>query len=203
MVLLQVKLWFDHIWCKPPLSHASAEGGPFPGSNRFHQDGFFQFSRPSVTCWIALDACGVTEQNGAFHYVPLTAAGGYGEFGFDIMGRGNGEGLSAGHLLEEQVVPTPETECASQDPPVYTIFETYMLEQVTLQRGDAVFHDRWTIHGTAPNESREKRRGWALHFADARSKWGDHGIALRDGVPNIVRLPGILTQLDVIYRDVS
>ena len=46
-------------------------------------------------------------------------------------------------------------------------------------------HDRWTIHGTLANERREKRRGWALHYADARSKWGDHGIALRDGT-NIV-----------------
>ena len=107
-----VKLWFDHIWCKPPLSHAT-EGSPAPGANRLHQDGFFQFSRPSLTCWIAIDHCGVTEDNGAFHYLPLTAGGGYGEFGFDIMGRGSGEGLSVDHLREAQVV--------------------------TLRRGDAVF----------------------------------------------------------------
>ena len=54
-----------------------------------------------------------------------------------------------------------------------------------MRRGDAVFHDRWTIHATAPNETRSKRRGWALHYADARSTWGDHGIVGRDG-SNIV-----------------
>jgi hypothetical protein len=71
------------------------------------------------------------------------------------MGRGAGEGLSLAHLEQERVT--------------------------TLRRGDAVFFDRWTIHATAPNESREKRRGWALHYADARSTWGDHGVAGRDG----------------------
>lgn len=97
------KLWFDHVWSKPPLSHATESDTPSPGSNRYHQDGFFQFSRPSTTCWICLDHVGVTETNGAFHYIPIGAAGGYGEFGFDIMGRGNGEGLSVEHLAEEQV----------------------------------------------------------------------------------------------------
>ena len=62
-------------------------------------------------------------------------------------GRGRGEGLSAAHLLQEHVL--------------------------TLARGDAVFHHSWTIHGTAPNETEQKRRGWALHYADARSQWGE------------------------------
>ena len=46
-------------------------------------------------------------------------------------------------------------------------------EIVTLEPGDAVFHDRWTLHGTAPNESPERRRGWSLHYADAESYYGD------------------------------
>ena len=45
---------------------------------------------------------------------------------------------------------------------------------LTLSRGDAVFHHSWTVHATAPNETEQKRRGWALHYADAKSKWGDH-----------------------------
>jgi ectoine hydroxylase-related dioxygenase (phytanoyl-CoA dioxygenase family) len=131
-----VKLWFDHIFCKAPLNDTP----PYGGANRYHQDGFFQFSKRSVTCWIALE--GVTLDNGPFHYIPLSA--GYGEFAFDVLDTG----ITARELEQEVVV--------------------------TLNRGDAVFHDRWTIHATAPNETSEKRRGWALHYADAESKWGDH-----------------------------
>ncbi|NKB70951.1 MAG: hypothetical protein GKR89_28095 [Candidatus Latescibacteria bacterium] len=130
------KLWFDHIFCKAPLNDTP----PYGGANRYHQDGFFQFSKRSVTCWIALED--VTLDNGPFHYIPLSA--GYGEFAFDVLG----EGITAGELEQEVVV--------------------------TLNRGDAVFHDRWAIHATAPNETPQKRRGWALHYADAESKWGDH-----------------------------
>ena len=140
-----VKLWFDHIFCKAPLNDTP----PYGGANRYHQDGFFQFSKRSVTCWIALED--VTLDNGPFHYIPLSA--GYGEFAFDVLG----EGITAGELEQEVVV--------------------------TLNRGDAVFHDRWTIHATAPNEMPEKRRGWALHYADAESKWGDH--ANRPGRPSV------------------
>ena len=70
-----LKLWFDHLYNKPPYNNS----GPYGGANRFHQDGFFQFSRRSVTCWIALDE--VTEANGCFHYVPITAD--YGQVQFD------------------------------------------------------------------------------------------------------------------------
>ena len=121
-----------------------------------------------MTCWISIDDCGVTHENGAFHYVPPTAAGGYGEFGFDVMGRGRGEGLSPKHLQEEHVL--------------------------TLARGDAVFHHSWTIHGTAPNETEQKRRGWALHYADARSRWGDHHTVSRSG-------DGILDHADPRARE--
>ena len=73
-----VKCWFDHVFCKPPLN-AFDHSGYAKGANRYHQDGFFQFSRerktpllptpvaqltcesagPSVTCWISIDDCGV------------------------------------------------------------------------------------------------------------------------------------------------
>jgi hypothetical protein len=38
------KLWFDHVFSKPPLN-AFDHSGYAKGSNRYHQDGFFQFSR--------------------------------------------------------------------------------------------------------------------------------------------------------------
>ena len=131
-----LKLWFDHLYNKPPYNH----GGPYGGANRFHQDGFFQFSRRSVTCWIALDE--VTEENGCFHYVPITAD--YGQVQFD---EGVAEELTA-ERLEQTVL-------------------------VTLKPGDAAFHDRWTMHATGPNETGRHRRGWAMHFCDAESQFGN------------------------------
>ncbi|HEV2122520.1 MAG TPA: phytanoyl-CoA dioxygenase family protein [Chloroflexota bacterium] len=44
---------------------------------------------------------------------------------------------------------------------------------VPLHPGDAVFHDRMTVHGTGPNETGKSRRGWALHYTRAESTWGD------------------------------
>ncbi len=131
-----LKLWFDHLYNKPPYNNS----GLYGGANRFHQDGFFQYDRRSVTCWIALDE--VTEENGCFHYVPITAD--YGQVRFD-------EGVAA--------------ELTSAE-----------LEQavlVTLKPGDAAFHDRWTMHSTGPNETGQHRRGWAMHYCDAASRYGD------------------------------
>ena len=135
------KLWFDHIFAKGALN----DDPPYHGANRFHQDGFFQFDRRTVTCWIALDA--VTEENGPFHYIPLDAgpaAAGYGRFDFDDLGP---EGLSR-ELLDAA-------------------------EIVTLQPGDMAVHDRWVLHATGPNESAEPRCGWALHYIDARARLGE------------------------------
>ena len=39
-----VKCWFDHVFCKPPLN-AFDHSSYAKGANRYHQDGFFQFSR--------------------------------------------------------------------------------------------------------------------------------------------------------------
>eukprot|EP01051_Picozoa_sp_SAG22_P005975 SAG22_NODE_374_length_11548_cov_6.893615_3_plen_267_part_00 len=113
-----VKLWFDHIFCKAPMDTR----GYARGANRFHQDGFFQFSKPSVTAWIALDA--VTEANGAFHYLPKTL--GYGEFDFDA-------GLGS-----SPACPSANASTGGLSP------EQLRQERVlTLEPGDAVFHDRW------------------------------------------------------------
>jgi phytanoyl-CoA hydroxylase len=66
---------------------------------------------------------------------------GYGRFSFDQLG----DGITARELEQEVLVP--------------------------LAPGDAVVHDRWTIHATGPNETPRRRRGWALHYADAKSRW--------------------------------
>ena len=131
-----LKLWFDHLYNKPPYN----DSGVYGGANRFHQDGFFQYDRRSVTCWIALDE--VTVENGCFHYVPITAD--YGQVRFD---EGVAEELTAAELRQTVLV--------------------------TLKPGDAAFHDRWTMHSTGPNETGRHRRGWAMHYCDAASRYGD------------------------------
>ena len=119
------------------------DAGPFHGANRYHQDGFYFFSERSATCWIALDE--VTAAHGCMRYLPLTA--GYGRFPqFDVLA-GIPGGIDVAELKQEVMVP--------------------------LQPGDVAFHDRMTVHGTGPNETATHRRGWALHFTKAESRWGD------------------------------
>jgi phytanoyl-CoA hydroxylase len=122
-----VKLFFDHLFYK----------GPYGPANRYHQDGFFEFSDRSVTCWVALDD--VTTENGCMRYIPETL--GYGQFRFDQLG----EAITARELEAEVLVP--------------------------LRPGDAVFHDRWTLHGTGPNDTPRGRRAWAVHYTSAKSRF--------------------------------
>ena len=119
------------------------ESGPYHGANRYHQDGFYFFSERSATCWIALDE--VTVEHGPMRYVPLTAK--YGRFTqFDVLAGFEG-GIELSQLQQEVLVP--------------------------MQPGDVAFHDRMTVHGTGPNETATRRRGWAIHFTRAESRWGD------------------------------
>lgn len=46
--------------------------------------------------------------------------------------------------------------------------------KVTLQPGDCAFHNRYVVHGTSPNESARRRRGWAVHYVRAEARWGDY-----------------------------
>lgn len=124
-----VKLFWDHVYNK----------GPFAGPNRYHQDGFFMFSGPVATCWIALDH--VTVDNGCFHYLPTDLD--YGKLWLDKLG----EAIGARQLAHDV--------------------------EVELAPGDAVVHDRWAIHATGPNHTGGFRRGWALHYADAASRFVD------------------------------
>jgi phytanoyl-CoA hydroxylase len=66
---------------------------------------------------------------------------GYGMFRFDELG----EGITARELDQEVLVP--------------------------LRPGDAVFHDRWTLHGTGPNDTPRGRRAWAVHYTSAKSRF--------------------------------
>jgi ectoine hydroxylase-related dioxygenase (phytanoyl-CoA dioxygenase family) len=119
------------------------DAGPYHGANRYHQDGFYFFSERSATCWIALDE--VTVEHGCMRYIPLTA--GYGRFPqFDVLAGIPGE-IGVAQLTQEVLEP--------------------------MQPGDVAFHDRMTVHGTGPNETGTRRRGWAIHFTRAESRWGD------------------------------
>jgi len=122
-----VKLFFDHLFYK----------GPYGPANRYHQDGFFEFSDRSLTCWIALDE--VTAENGCLRYLPETL--GYGQFRFDQIG----EALTPRELDHEVLVP--------------------------LHPGDGVFHGNWCLHATGPNDTPTGRRGWAVHYTSAKSRF--------------------------------
>ena len=131
-----LKVWFDRVLNKPPYNDVPI----YHGSNRFHQDGFFQMSKRSVSCWLALDE--VTLDNGCMRFIPLST--GYGQFRIDQLGDVIGE-----KELEQEVL-------------------------APLKPGDATFHDRWTVHGTGPNETPHRRRALAMHYADTESKFGDY-----------------------------
>lgn len=122
-----VKSFLDHLFYK----------GPYGPHNRYHQDGFFEFSDRACTAWIALDE--VTVENGCMTYIPETA--GYGQFKFDRIADG----------------VTPEMLAMEVHAPLHP--------------GDGVFHDRWTLHATRPNETPKGRAGWAVHYASAKSRF--------------------------------
>ncbi len=81
----------------------------------------------------------------------ITIQADYPQFGFDDLGE---EAIGEKELSQEEVI--------------------------TLNPGDAAFHDRWTLHATGPNESTKRRRGWALHYADATSRFGEYSGASDD-----------------------
>jgi phytanoyl-CoA hydroxylase len=122
-----IKLFFDHLFYK----------GPYGPANRYHQDGFFNFTERAITCWIALDE--VTTENGCLRYIPESL--GYGQFRFDQLGAG----ITPRELDAEVLVP--------------------------LHPGDGVFHSRWVLHATGPNDTPKGRRGWALHYTSAKSRF--------------------------------
>ena len=122
-----IKSIFDHLFYK----------GPYDGHNRYHQDGFFEFSDRACTAWIALH--NVTAENGCMRYIPDTA--GYGQFKFDQIA----DGVTPEMLAMEVLAPVPA--------------------------GGVVFHDRWTLHATGPNETPKGRAGWAVHYASAKSRF--------------------------------
>jgi len=99
-----LKMWYDHLFSKPPFN----DSGPYRGANRYHQDGFFFFSEPSATCWIALDEA--TRENGCLRYIPLTA--GYGRFPqFDVIAHG----IGLPELEQEVLVPLHTGDAAFHD----------------------------------------------------------------------------------------
>ena len=142
-----VVLWADHIFAKGAYN----DEPPYHGANRYHQDGFFQFDRRTVTCWIALEA--VTEDNGPFHYIPLSA--GYGQFDFDDLGP-DGRGVEL--LDQEEVVTLEPGDMAVHDR--WTLHATGANLTGSSRRG-------WAVHYT----DAEARFGeFARPVADA-TKW--------------------------------
>jgi ectoine hydroxylase-related dioxygenase (phytanoyl-CoA dioxygenase family) len=117
------KLFFDNLYNK----------GPYFEANRFHQDGFFMFSKGAITLWIALDD--VTLDNGCFYYIPLTA--GYGRFSFDNLGRDDG-GITLDQLQLAVPIELKAGDAAVHDR--WTIHATGPNETPYRRRGWSVFY---------------------------------------------------------------
>ena len=155
-----VVLWADHIFAKGACNDVL----PYHGANRFHQDGFFQFDRRTVTCWVALEA--VTRENGPLHYLPLSA--GYGQFDFDDLGP---DALSLEILQQEEVVTLEPGDVAVHDR--WTLHATGPNLTSSYRRG-------WALHYT----NAEARFGeFSRPMADA-TKWHvvtEEGHHIRNG----------------------
>ncbi len=149
-----VKMWHDHIFSKPPLND---QGPPYHGANRYHQDGFFYFGSLHEEQKVGNPGQHHQSLRSVTCWIALDEVTeehgclryvplsvGNGQYDFDRIG----EKIGFEHLSKEVLIP--------------------------LQPGDAVFHDHLTIHATGPNEERTMRRGWALHFTDAESRYGDY-----------------------------
>jgi len=46
---------------------------------------------------------------------------------------------------------------------------------IHLIAGSASFHHSLLVHRSGPNKTSHSRRGWAIHYMSAKSKWTDGG----------------------------
>ena len=116
-----------------------------PGSRgqSFHQDNLYLKHTPVVAAWVALDACDA--ENGAMEMV-----------------RGS-------HLLGLLPCRTADTNVSFTDSE--TVVPDYLPQDVmSLNPGDVVYFHGLTIHGSAPNLSKERfRRAFICHYQGTTS----------------------------------
>ncbi len=113
----------------------------------WHQDSAYFCIEPMelVTCWTALDE--VTIENGGMWVIPGSQMNGLVEHG----------PWSLGDRVDKQAFPQEESE---QRP-------------IEMPAGGCSLHHSMLLHRSGPNRTDRPRRGLAVHYMSARSKWTD------------------------------
>jgi len=116
----------------------------------YHQDSAYFTIEPLslVTCWIALD--NVTEENGCMWVIPGSQRG-------DLFD--HSQPWEVGGRTDMQV-PDDKID-RSQEAPIH------------LTPGSCSFHHSKLLHRSGPNHSDRPRRGLAIHYMSAQSRWTD------------------------------
>jgi phytanoyl-CoA hydroxylase len=114
----------------------------------YHQDSAYFTIEPMalVTCWSALDD--VTVANGSMWVIPGSHLGGVVD---------HGEPWQIGDRIDKRV-PASAMDLASEVPMV-------------MPAGSCSFHHSLLLHSSRPNRTNHSRRGFAVHYMTARSRW--------------------------------
>ena len=114
----------------------------------YHQDShYFTIDPPAlVTCWIALDD--VTIDNGCMWCLPGSHRG-------ELLD--HSQSWDAGDRLDVQV-PDAKIDSSRETP-------------IEMSAGSCSFHHSMLLHRSGPNHTGAPRRGLAVHFMSAQSRW--------------------------------
>ncbi len=131
------------VWAMECFRKKGARGKAVP----WHQDGCYWPIRPLASCtvWIALDR--VTPENGCMRIVP---------------GSHRGRRLLTHGITEGDRVNLRQTVAADEMPGAAPV-------DVVLEPGMMSFHDVYTVHGSAPNESGTRRAGLSVRYMPSSS----------------------------------
>lgn len=116
----------------------------------YHQDSAYFTIEPQslITCWIALDE--VTLRNGCLWVIPGSHLGPIHD---------HSQSWNLGGRIDMQV-PDDKIDRAAEKP-------------ITMPAGSCSFHHSKLLHRSGPNQSEEQRRGLAIHYMSAQSRWTD------------------------------
>lgn len=114
----------------------------------YHQDSAYFTIEPLslVTCWIALDD--VTVENGCMWVIPGSHTDGIYDHSqpWEVAGR------------TDMQIPDASIDISREVP-------------ITLSAGSCSFHHSVLLHRSGPNQTESHRRGLAVHYMSAASKW--------------------------------
>ena len=147
-------VWASNIFCKEGMGDKATP---------WHQDGLYWPMRPLRACsvWIAIDHS--TPENGCLRIVP----GSHNEQ--RVLRHG------AGNSGQRVLWPSDQTIQAADMPDVDPV-------DVVLEPGMVSLHDVFTIHGSAPNSSGERRAGLVYRYMPASSHY-DRNLGAKSGGP--------------------